>query len=122
MPYKHSDSIVCIQKAYSSYVDENYFKYMMKEDKSADHNSFPVKVVALEVGWILTEPKEGKKFLQAILQSENNALYDNYATESLIEFLFENYKKEAFRKFPLYLFRLIVYLFTIYFHEQVLLD
>ena len=67
MAYKHSDTIVCIQKAYSSYVDENYFRTMMNEDKEADHNSFPVKVVALEVGWLLNNPDEGKLFLQAIL-------------------------------------------------------
>ena len=53
MPYKHSDTIVCIERAYSSYVDENYFREMMQEKKDSDHNSFPVKVVALEVGWIL---------------------------------------------------------------------
>lgn len=67
MPWKHSNTIVCINKAYSSYVDENYFREVMKEDKEADHNSFPVKVVALEVSWLLDNPNEGKKFLQAIL-------------------------------------------------------
>lgn len=48
----------------------------MGEDKNDKNNkSFPVNVVAMRIDWILNEP-EGKKFLFAILDSDNLDLYE----------------------------------------------
>lgn len=40
----------------------------MGEEDDPDYNSYPVKVVGLEVGWLIkNKNKEGKAFLDAIL-------------------------------------------------------
>lgn len=36
-----------------SYVDEAFFKKKMKEEDDNSYNSYPVKVVGLEVGWLI---------------------------------------------------------------------
>jgi hypothetical protein len=45
-------NIVSIKPAYSSYIDDLFYKNHMGEEIDTRH-SFPVKVVALEIGWIL---------------------------------------------------------------------
>jgi len=58
----HSQDIVEITPSFSSYVDEDFFTHKMGEGEDKEANSFPVKVVALEIGWLLRE-KEGLQFL-----------------------------------------------------------
>jgi len=59
----------------------------MGEDESQDYNSYPVKVCALEIGWLLKE-KEGIEFLVAISRSENLDLYSVPAIKIFIEYLY----------------------------------
>ena len=69
-----SDDIVSMGYAETQYVDNEYFRKSFKafiqnpgeliqiDDERRHWNSYPVKTVAVEVGWILNEP-EGFDFL-----------------------------------------------------------
>lgn len=84
----------------SSYVDEAFYRTKMDEDTTElSFKSYPVKVVALRMEWILKDPA-GKKFLIGILKSENLDLYSIPAIQIIIEFLFHKYKI-ALKKFRL---------------------
>jgi len=64
------------------------------DDPSA--NSYAVKVVALEVGWILDDNrKEGMKFMKSIAMSDRNDLFDLLAIQILIEWLYKKYKAKV---------------------------
>ena len=64
----------------------------MGEDVSeASYKSYPVKVVALRMQWILQEA--GERFLHGILRSENLDLYEIRTVQIIIEFLYLEYKK-----------------------------
>jgi uncharacterized protein YraI len=60
---------VALNHAYSTYVDQAYFKKYFKVDEKILH-SYSVKTVGVECGWILNS-KEGYKFLIALNQSAN---------------------------------------------------
>ena len=64
----------------SSYVDNAYFRSTGKEDKArSDFKNYPVKVMGLPIDWIIKfqeKNSNGKKFLQAILSTENLEVYD----------------------------------------------
>ena len=57
----------------SSYVDDVFYREQFEEDKQ--YQSFPIKMVALEIGWIIKEP-EGVDFLNAVAYSDRIDLYD----------------------------------------------
>ena len=58
------------------YFDEKYFGLNMQElDDDIASNCFPVKVVALNCGWILNE-ESGYTFLRGMLMSEDLEYYD----------------------------------------------
>ena len=67
-----NEKIVAINYSFSQYVDEEYFRCMFNHrnekiskdwiKQSYHSNTYPVKTVALEVGWILNT-KYGQIFL-----------------------------------------------------------
>jgi hypothetical protein len=65
----------------------------MNESAESSANTYSVKVVALEVGWILNDKSpEGMRFLAAITNSDRNDLFDLLAVQILIEWLYSEYK------------------------------
>jgi hypothetical protein len=87
----------------------------MGEDLGNRHyNSYPVKVVGLEIGWLINDDW-GTKFLQSILSSENLDLYEIDSIVILIEWLYNKYRTKALiRRFPAYCFGFVVFLLTIW--------
>lgn len=75
-----------------------------------------MKVVGLEVGWLIKDKNgSGKKFLQAILSSENLDLYEVYSIQIMVEWLYNKFRNKAlWRSGPLYLITLVFFLVTIY--------
>ena len=66
------------------------------EAEEHDHSckSYPVKVMALRMQWILEE--EGEQFLKAILASDNLDLYNIPAVQIIIEYLYTRHRAEMF--------------------------
>lgn len=68
---------------------------------SKTYTNYPVNVVAMRVGWIMTD--DGKRFLQGILNSENLNLYEKKAMIVIIEYLYENYRQSILTEaLPIY--------------------
>jgi hypothetical protein len=110
-------NIVSIGKALSSYIDEAYYKeYMFENVNDPNFKSYPVKVVALRMQWILKNT--GQRFLQGILRSENLDLYTIPTVQIMIEFLYKPYKENILKlRLPVYIFELIIFFVTIYLNE-----
>jgi hypothetical protein len=53
-----SNKIVKMGSSDTSYVDGDYYKSKFQEKESSKYKSYPVKVVALRINWVLTP--EGK--------------------------------------------------------------
>ena len=66
-------------------------KKMAKKSNSSNYKSYPVKIIALRVNWILNED-EGKEFLEAIYASEGLDIFKNESVVMLIEYLYSQYK------------------------------
>lgn len=75
---KWTEDIIKIKESYTTYIDEIYYQKKMKEKvDDPSSNSYAVKVVALEVGWIVDEKtSDGIRFMKAIQQSERNDVFD----------------------------------------------
>ena len=66
----------------------------MNEDTTLKSNTnFPVTMSALLVDWIVQE--EGKKFLEAIRDSDNDELYESRTIIVIIEYLYFKYRKSV---------------------------
>jgi len=89
----YEEKIVAIKEAPCSYIDEAYYSSFMGEstDQELQYRSYPVKVVALRMQWILQQA--GERFLHGILRSENLDLYEIETLQIIIEFLYFEYKK-----------------------------
>ena len=61
-------------------------------DGELEMKSYPVRVVAMNVGWILNT-KYGKKFLRATLRNEDLDFYLIPSLQITIEFLSRKFKK-----------------------------
>ena len=87
-----------------------------------EYKSYPVKVEALRVEWILYNQDDtdfGQEFLHAIYKSENIELYDITTIKILIEFLFREYRTAIlWWEFPFYLFRLFLFILLVYLDER----
>ena len=88
----YNDQIVCVEKSNVSYVDDAYYKNHLHEDTENPQNTnFPIKMTALRVDWIINDPN-GKKFLQALCNSENQELLNSQSVIVIVEFLYKNYR------------------------------
>ena len=96
----HSDDIICMTESNTIYVDDKFYKEKMNE-KSEDPecSSYPVKVVAIRIGWILKSDDhiDGRYFLQEILRNEDLSYYNLKSLRMLIEFLYMKIKFTIFR-------------------------
>ena len=99
-----NDQIVSMSSSSCCYFDEKYFELNMKEiDENVASNCFPVRVVALNCGWILNQ-ETGYKFLRGMLMSEDLDYYEISKIQMLIEFLYQRFKLIIYcTLLPLYL-------------------
>jgi hypothetical protein len=98
----YNDQIVCINYSVTSYVDDEYFKgadFFAEEKDNETFKKYPVKISALQIHWINdilegqnNQNSDGKKFLDAVLRSENIDLYGIPAINMIIEFLYYKYR------------------------------
>ena len=97
----------------SSYVDNAFYKNEMHEDKENEKfKNFPIKMSALRVDWIMEE--EGKQFLQACLQSENQDIFRSKTIMVITEFLYMHYRQKVLTsKFPIYIIQLVIYFMSV---------
>lgn len=91
----------------------------MKESPNG-RKSFPVNVVAMRIDWILdTKKPEGRKFLKAILQSNNLDLYEVESLQMLIEFLYQMFKNVVLTiQMPLFVLQLITFYWLMALNEE----
>ena len=95
----HSDEIIKMTASNSIYVDNNFYKQKMKERlDDPDCSSFPVRVTALRMGWILKSEDgiDGHYFLSEILKNEDLNFYNIQSLRMIIEFLYNKIKKVIF--------------------------
>ena len=87
----YSDKIVCVEGSPQSYVDNFYFKEYLNEDIDNPYNTnFPVKLYAIKADWIIKD--EGKEFLQAIISSDNEELFNTKTIMVIVEFMYFKYR------------------------------
>jgi len=94
------------------YVDQLFYTQNMGENlNKTTYSSYPVKVVALRIGWMLqsSDGIDGRYFLTEIMRSEDLSFYNMKSLRMIIEFLYQKIK-----------FRIIIYLFPVFLGNQVL--
>jgi len=115
--YPYSDKIVCVEGSFVSYVDDAYYKTYLNEDYNDFYTNFPVKMAALRVDWIIT--KKGKKFLQAICNSENQEIFNTPTILVIIEFLYFKHRNQVLREsLPFYIIQLLLFFISIMMDDE----
>ena len=103
----YNDEIIGMTESNSVYVDNKFYKDQLNE-RLDDPNcsSFPVKVVAMKIGWMLNsnDQYDGYLFLQEILRNEDLSFYNLQSLRMVIEFLYKKIKVTIFiLQLPCYL-------------------
>ena len=85
-------------------IDNDFYKTHMGEDaNNQNQRSFPVNVTAMRIDWwIMT--KEGKFFLESLLQYKDFSYYRINTIQMIIEYLFNRFRIVIlFTIFPIYI-------------------
>lgn len=109
----HSPDIIRMTEANSIYVDNKFYREKMEERiNDKDCSSYPVKVVALRIGWFLKsgDHVDGRYFLAEILRNEDLSYYNLKSLRMVIEFLYTKIKYTIIRlQVPFYLCNNIIF-------------
>tara|TARA_B110000285_G_C14949076_1_gene525820 strand:- start:265 stop:579 length:315 start_codon:yes stop_codon:yes gene_type:complete len=97
---------VAVKHSITSYVDNEYYRRFFHEDKeNLNYKKYPVKITALQIQWINDivagqekEDTDGKRFLDALLKSENIDIFGIPAINMIIEFLYEHYRSASIKE------------------------
>ena len=65
-------------------------------EKSNKELSYPVKIVALNVGWLLHK-EQGFEFLRAIDENQSMELYNIQAVQMMIELLYDTFRNKIYK-------------------------
>lgn len=87
-------------EASSIYVDERFYNDRMGEQiNNSDCSSYPVRVLAMHVGWMIKSEDrlDGRHFLQEILRNEDLGWYNLKSLRMIIEFLYTKIKYNIFK-------------------------
>lgn len=115
-----NESIVAINHAYSTYVDQAYYKEYFNTGTESNYKSHSVKTVGVETGWIINTP-EGYKFLISLNQSANLDLFKIEVIQIIIEYLYQRYKQKVVNnRLPLYCVYLLIFLGNTQFFEYMM--
>ena len=117
-----NEQLVAINHAYVSYVDDRYYRKSFhtpkNEEEFKSYQSHPVKVVCVEVGWVLNS-EDGLAFLRQLNTTESLDIFEVQCISIIVEYLYGAFKKKVlYYKLPVHLACGIVYLLTILVHEQ----
>lgn len=109
----YSDKIVSVEGSIVSYVDNAFYKDHLFEDMTNPYyTNFPIKMFALKVDWIVSE--EGKRFLQAVCNSENQELFNTKTVLVIVEFIYFKYRTAVLKNsLPFYLIQLVLFFVSI---------
>lgn len=89
-----TDKIVSLQTTNSMYLDDLYYKDVLKDDPNdPKKTNFPVKMSVIKIDWIFSE--QGRIFLEALAKSENHDLFEQKSVDAIIEYLYYNFKKKV---------------------------
>lgn len=124
-----SEDIVTINEANSCFLDNLYFKDVIQEKQgnTEKYTIFPIKMVCLEIHWIIQDQNEetdeknwGLEFLKQLAFTENLDLFTQTPIQIVIDYLYFQFKATTLKyRFPFYLFNLAVFLFTVFVFEQI---
>ena len=119
-----NDDFVAILASGTSYVDNEYYRKTAGEDiENLSYKNYPVNVQGISIDWIINmdEGNEyGKKFLQAIFNSESLDIFECKSISALIEFLYIKYKTKILRnRLPFYVLQLFVFYTAISVNEKL---
>ena len=91
---------------------------MNENENKAKFKTYPVKIEALKVGWIIQQ-KGGSKLLQNIFDSDRLDYYDIIPLKMVIEFLYQHNKYLMLLfLLPIYIAQGAVFVLTILFSES----
>lgn len=91
----HSDEIISMTESNSIYVDNIFYHEKMKERlNDSSCSSFPVRVQAMRIDWMLdsVDGIDGVLFLGEILKNEDLSFYNIRSLRMIIEFLYKKIK------------------------------
>lgn len=119
-----TEDILKLKTSISSYLSEDVFK------EQPTFKTYPATIKALKIDWILEEKNkdlsiesDGKKFLVAIGNSENDELFQIPSIKVLIEFLYIKYKKTFLQVgLPAYIMQLVIFFLMISINERQLTE
>ena len=116
-----NDKIVAINHAFSTYVDQAYFKEYFNAGTKDDQKSFSVRTVGVEIGWVLNDDSsDGYKFLIALNQSANLELFKLDINQIIIEYLYQRFKVAMIRvRLPKYLLYLVTFMLNTLLYENM---
>lgn len=114
----YSEQIISMTIHNSIITDSTFYKEKMNERENA--TSFPSKVIAVKIDWIINEP-EGQDFLNAILDCEDMELYKIQTLHCIIEFLYSKYKSVLLKiLLPTFTLQVVIFhLIIIFFEKEV---
>ena len=119
----HSDDIICMTESNSIYVDDKFYKEKMGERlNDPDYSSYPVRVVALRIGWMLKSEDhiDGRYFLQEILHNEDLSYYNLKSLRMIIEFLYKKIKYTMIRlQLPCYIANIVIFVSVAFINEEL---
>lgn len=111
--YAESEDIIKMTDSNTIYVDTRFYREKMDEQKDNPNcSSFPVKVTALRVGWMLKSNSgpDGRPFLFEILKNEDLSFYNIESLRMIIEFLYQRIKVTIFYvQLPAFICNLILF-------------
>lgn len=86
------------------------------------YSSFPIKMYIVEINWIINcdEDDYGFIFLEKLSRSKNLDFFDLDFFKIIIEYLYTSIKESIlYLKLTFFLIRLVVYIWTMFYHESV---
>ena len=86
------DDVIAIGRSNNILIDDDFFVKEMGELESGGKN-YPVKVKAINLGWMFRNFEKGLEFFAAILETENIEIYDNTTIKVVIEYIYLHYKR-----------------------------
>lgn len=117
--------IVSMASSRTIYLDDNFYKSSMKEDKvEKQYKSYPVDIQTMKIGWILdTDDDAGKEFLSAIQHCDKIDYFTLPGLQMIIEYLFQKNKKiQLWLLLPLFVVQFAVFVMVIFTTELVKLS
>lgn len=89
-----SKDIIALADGSTQYIDDSFYQSKMGETTEKSGSSYPVKMVCLQVDWIIYDEKtssmsrDGHKFLQSIAHSNDLDFFSIISLQILIEFFY----------------------------------